>query len=121
MYGHNVGKNPPDDNESPNEPISDSDLEKIKRDDGVFFESKGNMFKYAAQRFIFKGLRNDNKVDKTIIMWKGFGRWEKEGYCKGLCKHFNNQGATIYLYLWNYTKSKYDEKMKIVTFNEFLV
>jgi len=42
---------------------------------------------------------------------------KKEGYCKGLCKHFNNQGATIYL--WNYTKSKYDEKMKIVTFNEF--
>jgi len=30
FYGHNIGNNPPDDNESPNEPISDSDLEKNK-------------------------------------------------------------------------------------------
>jgi len=104
VYGHNVDEKPPDDNETPNEPISDSDLEKIKRDDGVFFESKGYMFKHAAQRFIFKGLRNDDKVDKTIIMWNGYGKW--------VGQEPRDEGATIYL--WNYTQGKYDEKMKVI-------
>ena len=73
---------------------------KIKRDDGIFFRSEGYKDKYAAQRFIFKGLGNDDKVDKTIVMWNGRGIWVEQN------PEF--EGTTIYL--WNYTKNYYDKK-----------
>jgi len=119
VYGDEVDKNPPDDNRTPTEPIRD--LTNIKENDNKYINSIASKGKYAAQRFVFKGLRNDDKVVMTIIRWNGIGKIEEDKKEKKYKKEHEEkkgqQGATIYI--WNYTEGEYDKKGESETSSEF--
>ncbi|HIP26018.1 MAG TPA: hypothetical protein EYG81_06190, partial [Archaeoglobus profundus] len=68
VYGHYIETLPPNSSYYPNTPIDE--IENIRADDGKYVESNTSEY-YAAQRFVFKGLRNDSYL--TIIRWNGKG------------------------------------------------